>query len=119
MKRLMLLIVSALLCLTAMAAEKDTRCFEMRTYYAAPGKLDGLLARFRNHTTKLFEQHGMVNIGYWVPLTNADNKLVYLLAYPSRQARDQSWKEFSADPVWQKVAKESEREGRLVTKVES
>jgi len=60
----------------------------MRTYYAAPGKLDDLLARFRDHTVKLFEKHGITNLGYWVPLTNAENKLVYLLAYPSREARE-------------------------------
>ena len=61
----------------------------------------------------------MVNIGYWLPLTNTEQKLVYLLAFPDRDARDKSWKEFSADPEWQAVAKETERNGRLVTKVES
>ena len=55
-------------------AQKETRFFEMRTYYAAPGKLDDLLARFRNHTMKLFEKHGMSNIGYWVPLTNSNSR---------------------------------------------
>jgi hypothetical protein len=91
----------------------------MRTYYAAPGKLDDLLARFRDHTTKLFEKHGMVNIGYWLPVTNSENKLIYILAYPTREARETSWKEFSADPEWKTVAKESERNGRLVTRVQS
>jgi hypothetical protein len=101
------------------AEATDTRCYEMRTYYAAPGKLDALNRRFREHTCKLFEKHGMVNIGYWLPMTNTDYKLVYLLAYPSREARDKSWKEFSADPDWQKAAKESERDGKLVLKAES
>jgi hypothetical protein len=101
------------------ALGQETRFFEMRIYYAAPGKLDDLLARFRNHTTALFEKHGIVNIGYWLPLTNSENKLVYLLAYPSRDAREKSWKEFGADPTWQEVAKESERNGKLVSKVES
>ena len=73
----------------------------MRIYYAAPGKLDALNTRFRDHTCKLFEKHGMVNIGYWLPMTNTENKLVYLLAYPSREAREKSWKEFMADPDWQ------------------
>jgi hypothetical protein len=50
----------------------------MRTYFAAPGKLDELHARFRDHTTKLFEKHGITNIGYWVPIENPDNKLIYL-----------------------------------------
>jgi hypothetical protein len=119
MKRLMPLIVWTLLLSSAFAADKEARFFELRTYYAAPGKLDDIVARFRNHTTQLFEKHGMVNIGYWLPLTNTENKLVYLLAFPSREARDKAFKDFGADPEWQKVVKETEKNGRLVTKVES
>ena len=110
---------STILFSTGMAAEKEIRFFEMRTYYAAPGKLDDLLARFRNHTTKLFEKHGMENIGYWVPLTNSENKLIYVMAYPSREARDKSWKEFMSDSEWQAAAKESEKNGKLVSRAES
>src|SRR6267378_4466711 len=123
MKLLIAGLVAVPMLLSAMSADgadqKEARFFEMRTYYAAPGKLDDLLARFRDHTMTLFEKHGMVNVGYWVPLTNSDNKLVYLLAYPDREARAKSWKEFSADPVWQAAAKESERDGKLVSKAES
>jgi hypothetical protein len=102
----------------AYAVNNDTRVFEMRTYYAAPGKLDALNARFRDHTCKLFEKHGMTNIGYWMPIENADSKLVYVLAYPSREARETSWKEFGADPDWKKAQSESEKDGKLVAKVE-
>ena len=105
--------------ITAFAADKDTRCYEMRVYHAAPGKLDDLHARFRNHTCKLFEKHDIVNVGYWVPVENTENKLIYVLAYPSREAREKSWKAFMADPDWQKAWKESEQNGKLVTKVES
>ncbi len=119
MKLLMLLLVSGLSISGVVAAENVTRFFEIRTYYAAPGNLYDLHARFRNHTTRLFEKHGMINIGYWVPRTNAENKLIYLLAYPSAEARGRAWKEFSADPAWQAVAKESERNGKLVSKAES
>lgn len=113
------LVVVALAAGQALAAEPDTRCYELRTYYAAPGKLDALHARFRDHTCKLFEKHGMVNVGYWVPLDNPDNKLIYLLAYPSREAREESWKNFLADPSWREAFRKSEENGRLVTKVES
>jgi hypothetical protein len=102
----------------APAADKDTRFYEMRTYAASPGKLEALQARFRDHTAKLFEKHGMTNIGYWVPEKNDDNKLIYILAYPSRKARGDSWKAFLADPDWKKAYKESEANGTLVTKVE-
>jgi len=117
--RTLLLAIMLAATLPVSAAEKDTRCFEMRTYFAAPGKLDDLLARFRNHTVKLFEKHGMTNIGYWVPVENTDNKLVYVLAFPSREARDKSFKEFGGDPEWKTVAKESEANGKLVTKIVS
>ena len=103
---------------TATAADQDPRCFEMRVYYAPPGKLDALNARFRDHTLRLFEKHGIANIGYWMPIDNKDNKLTYVLAYPSREARDKSWKAFMADPEWQKAYKESEVNGKLVAKVE-
>jgi hypothetical protein len=104
--------------ITAASAEPDSRVFEMRTYYAAPGKLDELHARFREHTTKLFEKHGITNIGYWTPIENTDNKLIYVLAYPSREAREISWKEFAADPDWQAARAASEVNGKLVLKVE-
>jgi hypothetical protein len=114
-------LVAWVVTLSVLAADKprETRCFELRTYHAAPGKLEALNARFRDHTMRIFEKHGMVNIGYWMPADNPDNKLIYLLAFPSREAAKQSWKEFGADPDWQKAARESEANGRLVTKVES
>jgi len=98
---------------------QETRFFEMRVYYAAPEKLGDLQARFRDHTKALFEKHGIQNLGYWLPLTNTENRLIYLLAYPSREAREKSWKEFGADPAWQEVARASEKNGKLVAKVES
>lgn len=119
MKRFIIALTTLLLCVSAMAADKESRYFEMRTYYAAPGKLDALQARFRNHTFKLFEKHGIENIGYWVPLTNTESKLIYILAYPNVEARDKSWRAFAADPVWQAAVKESESNGRLVAKGES
>lgn len=103
--------------MSAMAA--DSNVYEMRVYYAPPGKLDDLNARFRNHTLRIFEKHGIKNVGYWVPIENKENKLAYLLSYPSREAREASWKEFFADPEWKKAAADSEKNGKLVAKVES
>ena len=108
----------------AMADEpaiKDTRVFEMRTYYAAPGKMTALHARFRDHTCKLFEKHGMTIVGFWSPMDPkvAEQKMVYILAYPSMEAAAKSWKAFSEDPDWNKARDESEKDGKLVDKVES
>src|SRR5258706_14911392 len=89
-------------CTLAALGASDSRVYEMRTYYAAADKLDALHARFRDHTVKLFEKHGIVNVGYWVPIENTENKLIYILSYPIRDARESSWKGFMADPDWQK-----------------
>jgi hypothetical protein len=95
------------------------RVFEMRTYTPSPGKMDALQARFRDHTCKLFEKHGMANVGYWVT-QGPEPKLVYLLAFPSREARDAAFKAFGADPDWQKAKADSEKDGvKLAAKVES
>jgi hypothetical protein len=103
----------------ATAGEKDTRVYEMRTYYATKGKLDALETRFRDHTTKLFEKHGLTNVAYWIPTPNPDNKLIYILSYASKEAGQKSWKAFGADPDWQKARKESEANGSLVAKIET
>ena len=100
------------------AVAKDSRVFELRTYYAEPGKLDALHARFRDHTTRLFQKHGMTIIGYWMP-REAPDRIVYVLAYKSKEAADAAWKGFREDPEWVKARTASEANGRLVTKVES
>jgi hypothetical protein len=99
--------------------ERADRVFEMRTYITNPGKMPALHSRFRDHTIKLFEKHGMTNVGYWQQTTgeNAENTLVYILAYPSKEAREKSWKDFVADPDWVKAKAESEKDGVLVSKV--
>jgi hypothetical protein len=101
---------------------KDGKCYELRTYYAAPGKLEELHKRFRNHTMKLFKKNGMTVVGFWGPTDKekgSENTLVYLLAFPSREARDKAWKEFVADPDWLKVRDESQKNGLLLDKIES
>lgn len=101
------------------AKEPDPRLYELRVYYAEEDKLDALHQRFRQHTCRLFEKHGIENIGYWVPVENPESKLVYLLAFPDQEARKASWQSFMADPDWQAAYKASEQEGRLVKRFES
>jgi hypothetical protein len=95
--------------------------FELRVYHAAPGKLSELLARFRDHTVKLFEQHGIESVAYWTPLDEPEksNTLIYILRHPSREAADANWKSFRDDPNWQSVRDKSEANGKLVEKVDS
>src|SRR5258707_359968 len=80
-----------------------------------------LLKRFREHTTKLFERHGMKNLAYWTPLDEPakSNTLIYVLAHASREAAAASWKAFQADPEWVEVRDKSEANGKIVEKVDS
>lgn len=97
------------------------RVYELRTYTAPEGKLPELQARFRDHTLRIFEKHGMKNHGYWVPqdAPAKDNTLIYVISHDSREAAKKSWSAFGADPEWQKVAKESQANGRILTGVVS
>jgi len=90
-------------------AQSATRVFELRTYTAGEGKLDLLHARFRDHTVRLFQKHGITSVWYGKPMDTplSQDTLIYLLAYDSREAAKTSWDAFRADPEWQQAAKES------------
>lgn len=113
-KALSALVLAMSMTTNVLAENKDSRLYEMRVYYAHPGKLEALNQRFRDHTCKLFEKHGMTNVGYWEPLENPKNKLVYVLSYPGQKERDASWKAFGSDEEWKRAHAESEKNGPLV-----
>ena len=126
--RSILFALLALFAIAAPAAAQDTALdpraalYELRVYHPHPGKLDALNARFREHTLKLFEKHGMRNVAYWIEQPTAespDGKVIYVLAFPSREARDAGWQAFVADPEWQAVQAASEAGGKLVARVDS
>jgi hypothetical protein len=100
---------------------KQKMVYELRTYYTHPGKLDALNARFRNHTLRLFEKHGMTNIGYWVPQDEPgrSNTLIYIVAHASREQATKNWDAFRADPEWQKVRAASEENGPIIERLDS
>jgi hypothetical protein len=99
----------------------QVRVYELRTYTCFDGKLEALKARFRDHTIRLFQRHGMESVGYWVPQDPEKSKttLVYLLVHPSRDAATKNWAAFRSDPEWRKAAAESEAAGKIVQKIES
>ena len=99
----------------------STTVYELRVYQAVPGRLAQLLARFRDHTAKLFDRHGMKNVAYWTPVDEPQksNTLIYILQHPSREAAAANWKSFQDDPEWKSVRDKSEANGKLVEKVES
>ena len=111
-------ILPGLLAAQEPADAKPGKLYELRIYTANPGKLPDLHARFRDHTMRLFEKHGMKNIVYTTPIAEPQksNTLVYVLAHKDRAAADASWKAFVSDPEWKKVAAESQTDGPLLAK---
>ncbi len=98
-------------------ASTSPRTFELRTYKATEGNLENIHKRFRDHTTKIFDNHNMTNFLYWRPVdgqADMEDKMVYMLAFPGVAARNDAWRAFSADPEWQKVAAESQVDGQLL-----
>jgi hypothetical protein len=103
-------------------AQDSSGVYELRVYHTVPGKLPDLLMRFRDHTMKIFDQHGMKSIAYWVPTDEPEksNTLVYILYYhPSREAAAANWKSFQDDPNWKSVKEKSEANGKIVERVDS
>jgi NIPSNAP protein len=118
----MLIFVSGFVAGNVARAQSDgKKVFELRTYTAPEGKLGDLQKRFRDHTRRIFDKHGMKSIGYWTPQDppNSQNTLIYILEHPSRDDAKKHWAEFQADPEWQKVSAESQVNGRIVSKVDS
>jgi hypothetical protein len=99
-------------------AKPSTKLYEIRIYYPTPGKYAEIVDRFRQYTTKIFAKHGMENIGYWTPTDTSSKALTYILAYPSREAREASWKAFGSDPEWRAVVAKTEANGKLVDHVD-
>jgi hypothetical protein len=94
--------------------------YEMRSYFAHPGKMGALQKRFREHTLALFEKHGITNVGYW---TNAiggrSDELIYILGFQDLAQRDTAWAAFRSDPEWVAAAAASEKDGPLVHHIEN
>ena len=101
--------------------QSSTAVYELRIYHAAPGKLGELLARFRDHTIKLFDRHGIKSVAYWTPVEEPQksNTLVYILQHPSREEAAANWKSFQDDPEWKSVRDKSELNGKLTDKIDS
>jgi len=103
------------------AGATSTSVYELRVYHTVEGKLEELLRRFREHTTKLFEKHGIKNVAYWTPVDEPlkGKTLIYILEHPSREAAAANWKAFHDDAEWKSVKDKSEENGKLVEKMDS
>ena len=95
--------------------------YELRTYWAAPGKSEALHNRFRTLTLGIFAKHGMQVVGFWTPAADpAENgDLVYIMVFPDQEAKARAWDAFRADPEWIAGRDASEKEGTLAVRAKS
>jgi NIPSNAP len=114
-------VVRGVVVVEPVAHAQTARVFELRTYTAPDGKLEDLHKRFRDHTLRIFKKHGMTNVAYFKPQDAplSQNTLIYLISHESREAAKANWAAFQKDPEWQRVASESQKDGKIVAKVES
>src|SRR5262252_6224324 len=113
--------VALMTAFTTLGQSKSSQhVYELRLYHVNEGKLDALVARFRDHTDALFKKHNMKSIGYWQPqdAPASQNLLIYVLEHPSREEAQKNWAAFQADADWKKVKAESEANGALVDHID-
>jgi hypothetical protein len=88
---------------------------ELRVYHAMPGRLPDLLKRFETITVRLFEKHGIKQVGFWtVAIGESNQQLIYMLEWSSMAEREARWGSFQADPEWIEARRKSEENGPLL-----
>jgi hypothetical protein len=90
--------------------------YELRTYFALPGKWDELLAQFRDHLFAIFEDHGISSHGYWADL-DRESVLIYLVSHAGDP--EENWNSFRADSRWIPIRDGSSTGGQLISSIES
>jgi hypothetical protein len=89
--------------------------YEWRVYEIIPGKKRNLNERFAKHVVGLFQKHGMSVVGFWESVIGGrTNTLYYMLAFKNLEHLETAWRDFQADPEWQQVASDSEKDGPIV-----
>ena len=92
--------------------------YELRVYHSLPGRLPALLKRFETATVRLFEKHGIRQLGFWtVAIGESNQDLVYILQWDSLAERDKRFAAFQSDPEWIEARRKSEEDGPLVASI--
>ena len=88
---------------------------ELRIYHCLPGRLPALNKRFESTTLKLWEKHGIRQVGFWTVMIGATNHdLYYLLEWENLAEREKKWTTFMNDSEWIAARTESEKDGPIL-----
>jgi hypothetical protein len=93
--------------------------YELRVYRAIPGRLSDVVARFKNHTTGIWDRLGIQHVGFWTTMVGESEigDLTYLLAWASLADRETRWAVFVKDAEWLRVKAETEKDGPIVANI--
>jgi hypothetical protein len=92
--------------------------YELRVYHCLPGRLPALLKRFETVTIRLFERHGIKQLGFWTVAVGESNQdLVYILQWESLADREERFAAFQSDREWIEARRKSEEDGPLLASI--
>jgi NIPSNAP len=93
---------------------------ELRIYHCVPGRIGALNKRFETITLKIWEKHGIKQLGFWTVLAGPSNNILYyLLEWDSLADRERKWNAFAADPEWHTARAKTEEDGPIVEHLEN
>ena len=88
--------------------------YELRVYRPLPGRMPALLARFNDHTLRIWDRLAIRQVGFWTTLVGESAfDLTYMIAWDSLADREVKWTTFQSDPEWIRVRNESEKDGPI------
>jgi hypothetical protein len=92
--------------------------YELRNYHCLPGRLPALIKRFETVTVRLFEKHGIRQLGFWTVAVGESNQdLIYILQWDNLAEREKRFAAFQADPEWIEARRRSEEDGPLLSSI--
>ena len=92
--------------------------YELRIYHSSSARLPLLHNRFQNHTLKLWEKHGIRQVGFWTQLIGDNNQdLYYIIVWENLAERERIWGAFQSDPDWIALKAATEKDGPLYSHI--
>jgi hypothetical protein len=92
--------------------------YELCAYECVSGRLPELLKRFETITLKVWDKHGIKQVGFWTTVIGESNQTLYfMLSWESLAEREKKWGNFAADPEWVAIRARTEANGAIVNNV--
>ena len=91
--------------------------YELRVYHCLRARLPALLERFNTITCRLFEKHGIEQVGFWTVEDETASDLVYMLKWNSVAESEEKWASFRVDPEWVEARTKQTEADRMIASI--